>query len=110
MSTAAKPPAVTIFRWLTANLGKGALGALTGTDAAALKAAVQIIELMALTDSRDEDLIRAFRVVVLTMQSSTQYMAFHSIAHVLDWNDRARIWFAAELPSIDGSPECRNAS
>ena len=40
-----KPKCETLLPWLKANLGKHCLGPLTGTDAKALAAAVQTIEL-----------------------------------------------------------------
>jgi hypothetical protein len=93
-----KPVAVTLFPWLRENLGKSCLAALTSTDRRALEAAVQIIALLGY--DRNPGLVMAFGACVLEMQPSTREFAFHAIAHVLDWNDRGRIW------SLAGLPEC----
>ena len=90
-----KPPCEQIMTWLRLNLGVGALGALTGTDAKALTAAVHIMELYAYAG--DESLLDAFRVVVLQMQPTTREFAYHTIAQVLNWSDRARLWSLAGL-------------
>ena len=84
--------------WLKANLGPRCLAALTNTDAKALAAAVQIIELYAYDQSTST--LVAFQLVVSRMQPSTQELAYHAIAHILDWPDRARIWAACGLPAI----------
>lgn len=90
-----KPVAETIFPWLRANLGKNCLGPLTGTDARALRAAVQIIDLYSY--HRDKSVLEAFQKVVFCMQPHCQEFAYHAIAHVMDWSDRPLIWRAAEL-------------
>lgn len=115
-----KPVCETVFPWLRANLGKGALAALTGTDARALRAAVQIIELYAY--DRRPGVIRAFGLVASQMQWSTQYLAYHAIAHVMEWDDRYVIWGQAYQllqptgggpvylnPRMDEAPECVHA-
>lgn len=93
-----------LLAWLRANLGRAALAPLTGTDGKALAAAVHIVELYAY-DS-DPSVLVAFRVVVVRMQPSTRHLAYHAIAHVLDWPDRDRIWALAGLlpmrADIDG--------
>lgn len=106
---AQKPCCKALGPWLAANLGKGCLGALTGTDAKALDAAVHIIELMAYAGVTDP-LAEAFGAVVLGMQPHTRYLAYHAIAHVMDWADRERVWVAAGLPTIGNIPECEHAS
>jgi len=90
-----KPKCETVLPWLKANLGERCLAPLTGTDARALQAAVQIIELY----SYDSDLsvLAAFALVVQRMQPSTQELAYHATAHVMDWSDRARVWVRAGL-------------
>lgn len=94
----AKPKCATLLPWLKANLGKHCLGPLTGTDYRALAAAVQIIDLYA--ETRDRSIIEAFAIAVLCMQSGTQELAYHAIAHVMDWPDRAEIWNSAGLPTF----------
>lgn len=93
-----------LLRWLRANLGRGALGALTGTDAKALAAAAHILTLYAYTGS--DEALSAFRAVVLCMQPSTRELAFHAIARQLDWEDRARVWRLAELPELAAVSVC----
>lgn len=93
-----KPVSETVLPWLRANLGKHCLGALTGSDLKALRAAVHIIELYAYDEH--PSLLVAFAHVVRRMQPSTRSLAYHAIAHVLDWGDRSRIWVAADLPEF----------
>jgi hypothetical protein len=81
--------------WLKANLGKGCLGALTGTDAKALDTAVHLIELYAYDPA--PELLPAFAAIVRQMQPCTRYLAFHAIAHIRDWNDRFTMWGDAGL-------------
>ncbi len=94
MSKPAKP-CTTIAKWLRENLGPRCLAPLTGTDSRALDAAVQIIELWAY--DRDHHLEVAFGLVVARMQPKCRELAYHAIAHVVEWSDRARIWDAAGL-------------
>jgi len=98
-----KPPSVTLFPWLRANLGPRCLAPLTGTDARALRAAVQIIELYSY--DRDASVLEAFAHVVRRMQPKTQELAYHCIAHVMDWSDRSRLWVEAGLPEF-GPARC----
>lgn len=104
-----KPYCKSVRTWLVANLSKGCLAALTGTDSRALDAAVHIVELMAYAGVIDS-LAQAFGAVVMEMQPETRYLAYHSVAHVLDWSDRERVWVAAGLPSLGSIPECEHAS
>lgn len=94
----AKPKCSTLLPWLKANLGKHCLGPLTGTDAKALAAAVQTIELYAYHS--EPEILGAFARIVRCMQPSTWELAYHAIAHVMDWTDRSRIWIAAGLPTF----------
>lgn len=64
----------------------------------ALQAAVQIIELYSY--DRSSNVLHAFREVVLEMQPSVRYLAFHSIAHVMDWSDRWTIWRGVGLVDV----------
>jgi hypothetical protein len=102
--TKPKPVCQAVMPWLKSNLGQRCLAPLTGTDAKALAAAVHIIELYCYNPSAAA--ITAFRIVVLQMQPSTRHLAFHSIAHVMDWSDRTAIWEAAELPALNVQLRC----
>lgn len=99
-----KPAAVTIYPWLRANLGPRALAPLTGCDARALQAAVQIIELYSY--DHDDEVLQAFALVVGRMQDSTQELAYHAIAHILNWSDRYAIWHVAGLPPFENPRTC----
>lgn len=97
------PFAHSVFPWLKANLGTGCLAPLAGNDAAALRAAIQIVDLIGYDSPQPADLVAAFRACVLRMQSHTRHLAFHAIAHVLDWGDRSRIWQAAGFETVPTS-------
>jgi len=99
-----KAPASTIFPWLQANLHKGCLAPLTGTDARALQAAVQIAELYSYDSSKP--VADAFGLVVTRMQDHTRELAYHSIAHVMEWSDRERLWRHAVLNPIPNLRRC----
>lgn len=98
MRLATKQPCETVRKWLKDNLGPSCLAPLTGQDSAALSAAVQIVSLYS-HDGRQETL-DAFGAVVRSMQRSCWPLAYHCIAHVLDWHDRANLWSRAGLPPI----------
>ena len=103
-----KPKAQTILKWLKDN--GIPLGALTSHDASALLAAVQVAELWIRGDYGNRKFSEvAFRSVVEQMQESTQYMAFHAIAHVGDWCHRWELWRNAELSQevLKHVPECK---
>jgi hypothetical protein len=87
-----QPPAATVLDWLRSNLGSRALAPLTGSDTKALRAAVQIME--AWGYDRSPNYLHAFGLCVARMQPQTRELAYHAIAHPLDWSDRARIWSA----------------
>lgn len=109
MSARLKPDCEQLLTWLRLNLGRRALGALTGTDSKALAAAVHLIRLYAYNGH--QSVLEAFRLVVLEMQPSTRQLAFHAIAYVADWDTRFTWWALAGLPPyeriwvLDGSPE-----
>ena len=90
-----KPKAQTIYPWLKANIGKRCTAPLTGTDARALEAAVQIMELYSYHPS--DAVLSAFANVVEQMQTSTRQLAYHCIAHVMNWEDRERLWHRSGL-------------
>lgn len=89
-----------LHKWLRENLGTRCLAPATGTDQRALTAAQAIVELYAYDIYGDRDALDAFRTVVSRMQPSAQHLAYHSIAKVLDWGDRGKLWYLAGLPSI----------
>ena len=101
-----KVHAITLLPWLRANLGKRVLASLAGADMPALLAAVQIVNLYA--ETRDFKLAYAFRLAVLKMQESTRELAYHSIAHVMEWDDRARLWEAADLEPNPSVSTCKH--
>ena len=97
-----KPKCQSVLPWLRANLGPHALAPLTGQDARALSVAVQAIALYAACDySAEVRSLQAFACAVNCMQESTRHLAYHSIAHILDWSDRARLWERAGLQAIN---------
>lgn len=91
-----------IEEWFAFNLGTGAL---TGTDWKALRAVTAILELYAYDGH--PSLLPAFRAVVLRMQDTTREYAYHAIAMVLDWHNRAQLWAQAELPPILKPMKCK---
>lgn len=99
-----KPSSVTIVPWLRSNLGKNALAGNTGTDHKALLAAVQIIELYSY--NRDPSILSAFGLIVSKMQRKQWFLAFHAIAHVMDWSDRQKIWASIGNPIDLSWPLC----
>lgn len=84
--------------WLRDNLGREATASLTGTDTRALAACHSILHLYASTWS--VAVLVAYRAVVVEMQPTTRYMAYHLIAMVLDWSDRPVVWTQAGLPAM----------
>lgn len=98
MRTATKQPCQTLPSWLKDNLGAYSLAPLTGQDRAALSAAVQIVQLYQYT--RSPAVAEAFGNVVRSMQESCWHLAYHSIAHVMDWHNRPELWLAAGLPQM----------
>lgn len=99
-----KPPCETIGPWLTDNLGN-CLAPLTGSDARALRAAVQIIDQYSYDPS--PEVLKAFGLVVGRMQETTSELAYHAIAHILNWEDRPRLWALAGLSPIPNPRRCK---
>lgn len=95
MRTATRQPCEVLPAWLKDNLGPRCLAPLTAQDHAALAAAVQIVQLYAYDGRRE--ILEAFGTIVRTMQRSCQPLAYHAIAHVLNWSDRDNVWSAAGL-------------
>lgn len=98
MSTKPKPVCETVMPWLRANLGKRCLAPLTGCDWRALKAAAQIIDLYCYCPN--PAVAQSFGLVVSQMQEATRELAYHAVAHVMNWEDRSRLWIEAGLEPI----------
>ncbi len=94
-----KPVSQSVLPWLRENLGARCLAPLTGTDARALAAAVHVVELYSYSPSQAA--VEAFQRVVSQMQVTTRELAYHAIAHVMDWRDRQRLWTLAELAPLN---------
>lgn len=90
-----QPHCVTVGAWLKSNLGKHCLGVLTSNDADALRASVEIVN--AFCYSLDESKFAAWGACVRLMQPEARHLAFHAVAHVLDWRDRGIWWEGARL-------------
>lgn len=103
--TRSKPVCESLRLFLAGNLGRKSLAALTGTDVKALAAAVHIVQLYAYNG--EDELLEALRIVVQRMQPTTQEFAFHSIAHLMEWESRAAIWQAAGMPIPRPLHRCR---
>lgn len=95
-----KPYCQTLRTWLKSNLGKDCLGPLTGTDYRALNCAVHLIDLWSQCRDYGSEVLQAYGIVVLQMQPTTRGLAYHAIAHVLDWPDRETVWNAAGLADV----------
>lgn len=94
----------TLRPWLKHNLGKTCLAGLTSVDSQALDAAVHLVSLYAYCMSAS--VLQAFRLTVLQMQPSQQQLAYHAIAHVVNWDDRQRYWEQAGLPPLERVGVC----
>ncbi len=103
--SSAKQPCQTLPRWLKDNLGQSCLAPLTSQDSAALAAAVQLVALYSFRPH--PDVLDAFAKTVRSMQPSCWHLAYHSIAHVLNWEDRARLWLNAGLPPSIRLSRCK---
>lgn len=99
MSSRNKSTCQSLITWLKLNLGRHHLAALTGTDSRALAAAAHILSLRGVC-SHNPALIAAFREVVLCMQPSTRELAYHAVAYLGEWDDRAKVWAEAGLPPL----------
>lgn len=97
-------PACTVIEWLRANLGSRALAPLTGSDTRALRAAVQLIEQYSY--DRHANVLHAFAYCVSRMQSTTRELAYHAIAHPMDWSDRQTVWKASGLGDFSPKLKC----
>jgi hypothetical protein len=98
-----QPMSVTVFPWLRINLGDSFY--LTATDRRALRAAIEIIDLFA--HIRSPGLIEAFGTIVKQMHPSSQELAYHAIAHSMDWQHRAQVWAVAGLPALPNPRLCK---
>ena len=100
----AEPTCKCLLKWL--KLNGLSIGALTGTDSRALAAAVHILELYYVSSSDEAATLEAFRIVVMKMQPSTRQLAYHAIAHLAEWHNRAEIWVRAGLPVLERVSGC----
>lgn len=93
-----KPVCQTVRTFLKANLGRHCLGCLTGQSSRALDAAVHCIALYnSCSEAAEPKALAAFRAIVETMNGSERELAYHAIAHVMDWHNRADVWVMAGL-------------
>jgi len=93
--------------WLATELGLSVLEPMTETDWRALLAAVQIVELW--RDGRQPHVAQAFKLVVIEMHQHLRRLAYHAIAHVMDWSHREELWRSAGLPEVTHTyGRCRN--
>lgn len=77
---------------------------LTGTDIAALRAVVEILSLYQL--SGKAPLMIAFSLAVIAMQRKCRQFAYHAIAQVGNWEERAEYWSQAKLwENCDFTPD-----
>lgn len=105
--SAPKPVCQTVLPWLKENLGKGCLAPLTGQDSKALAAAVQIVAFYSYCDSCAEQAVaEAFGRIVGCMQPQTQELAYHAVAHVMEWSTRDELWLRAGLPFLKSVRVC----
>ena len=102
-----KTASARILPWLRENLGKNALAPLTSTDAAALRAAVEIVEVISIIGYKNTGLLTAFNRVVSLMQPSCQRFAYHGIAMIMDWPDREKLWDFAQLDPLPHRGICK---
>lgn len=103
-----KKPTETVFPWLRENLGKQCLGCLTGYSGKAVLAAFQVIVAYNSSDERAEKaLLQSFRLIVETLDRPERELVYHSIAHVMNWWDRALIFEKAGLPPIENPSRCK---
>lgn len=108
-----KPPCQAVRIWLRDNLGKQALGCLTGQSARSLSAAVHLMALYSYCDSDAEPhVLMAFRHVVLTTHEGSfeRELIYHSIAYVMEWSTRDRVWALCSLPPIENRHRCKYES
>lgn len=106
-----KPRCADLLLWLRLNLGKHCLAPLTGTDSRALAAAVHVLDLYSNGDETTRALaLAAFAHCVAAMQNKpcVRWLAYHSIAYVMDWNDRDAVWRRAGLASFEHRMVCAN--
>jgi hypothetical protein len=86
-----------LLAWLKANLGP-VTGALTSHDMHALRASVALTPLLSWSGA-EPGLFDAYRSVVLEMQESTRWLAYHAVAFELDWGHREMLWQGAQVPT-----------
>jgi hypothetical protein len=95
--------------WLKANLGKQCLAPLTTQDDLALDAAICLLKLFNYCDSRHaNEVLKAFAAAVMTMLPHNRRLAYHAIAHVMDWHNRDQIWSRCGLPEVENPGVCQH--
>lgn len=98
-----KTYSTTFPAWLRANCGKSCLAGLTSADAVALNAAVEIAAVWQYFRTAAD--AEAFGKIVEHIQPQMRFAAYHAIAHMGNWEDRAALWSVAGLPPLAaGSP------
>ena len=79
-----------------ARIARGALGAVTGTDARALRAIAACWDVYAYT--AEPAVLDAVSALLTTLQPQCWRFARELIARSLDWSDRDRVWSLLSLP------------
>lgn len=81
----------TAVKWLSTK--KLNLAPLTGQDWRALQAFVHLVELYSVSDGVGATCaLVGMKAAVQAMQPHLWHLAWESIAHVMDWHDRDRLW------------------
>lgn len=109
-----KPPCKTVLTWLRnvsdhpewpgdhAAHGRDALAPMTGQDMAALAAFVHLVDLYGRSDDAGRRAaLDAMTAVVRAPQLKVLHLFRESIAHILDWRDRAVLWGHIESSLAD---------
>ena len=93
-----KPYCVTARTWLKENQGPRCFAGFTSQDAVAFDAVVQLAALWQYT--RREVVAVSFGETVRLMQGKYWHLAFHVVAHIGNWEDRAALWSAAGFEDL----------
>lgn len=97
-------PSPILVKWLKANLGPKCTSGCTSADFRALVASWCTAELYSY--DRSPEVLAAWGAIVLRMQPSMRFLAFHAVAQIMDWSTRGEMWFEAGLPALDYIPRC----
>ncbi len=102
-----KPVCQSVVAFLQGNLGKRCFAPFTSQDSAAFDAAVHLLVLFNRCDGDYEPVVlTAFRNAVACMQPNCRHLAYHAIAHMMDWHARGQVWSRAGLPPLDRRTIC----